>query len=85
MSELTNKRFAQPYGGEDALTDFLHPSRTATQLADIADSINTKDKVLGKRCFESTNQLDYIADGPAPDDTWTLNNGLGLTQVTPSV
>jgi len=81
---ITNKNFGQPFGSESELTDFLHPSRTATQLADATDSINTANKALGKRCYDTTNQRDYIADGSAATDTWTLNNGLGLTQVTPS-
>jgi hypothetical protein len=83
MSELTNKRFAQPYGSESELTDFLFPSRTTAQLVDVGDSINTIDKVLGKRCYEATLKLDYVADGPAPGDTWTLNDGVGGTQVSP--
>jgi hypothetical protein len=81
---ISNKSFGQPHGSETDLTDFLYPSRTTAQLADIADSINTENKVLGKRCYESTLQLDYIADGPLPADTWTLSDGLGLTSVTPS-
>jgi hypothetical protein len=84
MSELTNKRFGQPYGSESELTDFLFPSRTTAELAAAANSINTIDKVLGKRCYEATLKLDYVADGPDPTDTWTLNDGVGSTQVTPS-
>ena len=85
MSVLDNKKFAQPYSANpDELMGLLFPSRTTAQLADIADTINTENKFLGKRCYESTLQLDYIADGPLPADTWTLNNGLGLTQVTPA-
>lgn len=84
MGEITNKIFGQPYGSESELTDFLYPSRTTAQLADIANSINTANKVLGKRVYESTLQFDYIADGPLPADTWTLSDGLGATQVTPA-
>ncbi len=84
MSELTNKRFGQPYGSESELTDFLHPARATADLADKTNSINTIDKVLGKRCYESTLKLDYVADGPAPTDDWTLNDGVGSTQVTPA-
>ena len=84
MSEITNKKFGQPYCTESELTDFLHPARTTTQLADIADSINTQDKVVGKHCYNLTLRFDYIADGPLPADTWTLNDAIGSTQVTPS-
>ena len=84
MSRINMKRFAQPYTDEASMAEFIFPSRTTAQLADVADSINTENKFLGKRCYESTLQLDYIADGPAAADTWTLSNGLGATQVTPS-
>ena len=77
--------FAQPYKGTVAdVREFLNPARTTAQLADVANSINTENKYVGKRCYESTLQLDYIADGPLAADTWTLNDGLGATQVTPA-
>jgi len=85
MAELDYERFAQPYLGTAAdLQALLSPSRTTAQLADIANSINTANKFLGKRVYESTLQFDYIADGSAAADTWTLSDGLGATQVTPS-
>ena len=85
MAELDWERFAQPYiGTVDDLRELLFPSRTTAQLADVDDSINTANKFLGKRVYESTLQFDYIADGPAAADTWTLSDGLGGTQVTPS-
>ena len=84
MGEITNKIFGQPHGNELELTEYLHPHRTTAQLADIANSINTVDKVLGKHVYEETLGFGYIADGPLPADTWTLNDGLGATQVTPS-
>ena len=85
MSSFDMKQLAQPFVVSPAeIQDFFFPARTTAQLADVADSVNTKNKFAGKRCYESTLQLDYIADGPLPADTWTLNNGLGLTQVTPA-
>lgn len=84
MGALTNKIFGQPHGDELELTEFLFPHRTTAQLADEFNSINQVDKVLGKHCYEETLSFDYIADGPDPTDTWTLNDGLGGTQVTPS-
>ena len=82
---LRFQEFAQPFTGTEAdLRDLLTPARTTTQLADATDSVNTADKYVGKRCYNSTLQIDYIADGPGATDTWTLNDGLGLTQVTPS-
>ena len=85
MAELSWERFAQPYIGNVAdLRELLAPSRTTAQLAAVGDSINTANKFLGKRCYEATLQLDYIADGPLAADTWTLSDGLGGTQVTPA-
>ena len=79
------KALAQPYVGSVAeYQDILFPARATADLADATDSVNTANKFLGKRCYESTLQLDYIADGPAATDTWTLNDGIGSTQVTPS-
>lgn len=85
MSEITDYQIAQPYKGTpEEVMEFFNPARTTTQLADATDSINTKNKRLGRTCYNSTLQLLYVADGPAPTDTWTLINGLGTTQVTPS-
>ena len=85
MAQLDWKQFSQPYlGTVDDLRELLNPARTTTQLADIANTINTDNKFLGKRVYESTLQFDYIADGPLAADTWTLSDGLGGTQVTPS-
>jgi hypothetical protein len=85
MSELTYQTFAQPYTVDPAeLQDLLTPARTTTQLADAGDTVNTKNKFLGKRCYNLTLKRDYIADGPAATDDWTLNDGVGSTQVTPS-
>ena len=79
------KALAQPYVGSVAeFQAILFPTRTATQLADAADTINTADKFQGKQVYETTNGFGYFADGPDPTDTWTLNDGLGATQVTPS-
>ena len=76
---------AQPYTAEPhELWDVLFPAVTTAQLADKDHRINTEDKFLGRQVYESTLKLAYIADGPDPTDDWTLNDGLGLTQVTPA-
>jgi len=85
MAVMDYKQLSQPYVGSEAdMQELLSPSRTTAQLADIANSINTANKFLGKRVYESTLQFDYIADGPLAADTWTLSDGLGATQVTPA-
>ena len=85
MPPIDMDQLTQPYvGTTDDMAALLNPVRTTAQLADVDDTINTIDKRLGRRCYESTLNLDYIADGPLAADTWTLNDGLGLTTVTPS-
>jgi hypothetical protein len=79
------KQLSQPYVGTVAeIQDLLNPARTTTQLADVANSVNTENKYLGKRCYDLTLSRDFVADGSAAADTWTLNDGVGSTQVTPS-
>ena len=79
------KQFAQPYVGSPAeMQDFLNPARTTLQIADIANSVNTQNKYAGKTVFDTDLFLGYIAVGPAAVDDWYLNDGLGLTTVTPS-
>ena len=64
--------------------DVLFPVVTTAQLADEDHRVNVKDKFLGRQVYELTLKLNYTADGSGPTDKWTLNDGLGLTQVTPS-
>jgi len=79
------QQLGQPYSGTvAAIQDLLFPVRTAVQILDVADEINTVDKFEGRQVYNSTNQWIYIADGSLPADTWTLNDGLGATQVTPT-
>jgi len=85
QNKIEFQTFAQPYTAEPTdITDLLHPARTAAEIADVADKINTFNKFQGRQVYDVTNGLGYFADGPAPDDTWTLNDGIGSTQVTPS-
>lgn len=80
------KKMAQVYAGanEAEVQQFFFPTATTAELASSVSGINLHNKFAGKRCYETTLDLDYIANGPAATDTWTLNDGLGLTVVTPS-
>lgn len=85
MSEMNFDVLRSPYPASNAeMQDLLFPVRTAAQIADATNSINTKNKFQGRQVYDTTNQRGYIADGSAATDTWTLNDGLGATQVTPS-
>jgi len=57
---------------------------TVAELGDIADTINTVGKFLGKQVYDTAGGLLYAADGPLAADTWTLIDGVGLTQTTPA-
>jgi hypothetical protein len=64
--------------------DVLFPAVTTAQLADMDHRINIEDKFEGRQVYELTLNLNYTANGSGPTSTWTLNDGLGLTTVTPS-
>lgn len=55
---------------------------TATQLAAIADAVNTTGKAAGTIVFETTNSYLYIATGANANSTWVLADGTGA--VTPA-
>lgn len=84
-TRLDFRILAQPYTPtKKEFIDVFFPTVTTAQLADATHRINVKDKFLGRQVYESTLKLAYVADGPDPTDDWTLNDGLGATQVTPS-
>ena len=84
-SRIDMKRIAANSTVEKSqFTDVMFAAVTTGQLADEDHRINTVDKFIGKTVYELTLKLNYTADGPLPADTWTLNDGLGLTSVTPS-
>ena len=61
----------------------IEASLTATELADVADAINTTGKYRGKIVWEETNDRVYAASGPNAADPWYLvANDIGA--VTPS-
>jgi len=69
---------------KEEFEEVMFPTATTAELADATARINTLDKFLGRRVYESTLKLMYVADGPDATDDWTLIDGLGATQVTPS-
>lgn len=77
MAILDYERFAQPYIGTVAeIQDLLFPVRTTAQLAAIGNAINTKDKFVGKRVFDSTKGQPVWADTAAAGGTWSLSTGV---------
>jgi hypothetical protein len=84
-TRLNAKILAAPYTVDvQDFLDVLFPAVTTAQLADEDHRINTEDKFVGRMVYESTLGFNYTADGALPASTWTLNDGLGATQVTPS-
>lgn len=59
-------------------------AETVANLGTAAHAINTVGKYIGKIVYDTAGGLAYAADGPDPTDTWTLLDGVGATQTTPS-
>lgn len=58
------------------------PSDTATNIADIASSINTVGKYEGLMVWDTTNKRQMRAAGSLPEDEWAVVDG--SLQVIPS-
>ncbi len=77
MAEMDYKQLSQPYTGTVAdLQNLLSPVRTTAQLAAIGNSINTKDKFVGKRVFDTTLGRPVYADAATAAGTWSLSTGV---------
>ena len=59
-------------------------AETVANLSDKADTINTVGKYVGKLVYDTAGGLLYAADGVTDVSTWTLIDGVGSTQTTPS-
>ena len=55
---------------------------TATNIADIANAVNTSGKAAGTIVFDTTNSKIKVATGADADSTWV--DADGTTAVTPS-
>ena len=90
MPKITDKQFAQPYvGSVDEMRAFLNPVRTVAQVTDIADTINTEDKYIGKQVFVSdaggtgtTGQI-FVAVGATAGALWSDPTGATAANITP--
>lgn len=70
-------------GGVDATAAYIQiPTATATEIADIADAINTANKAAGSIAFDTTNSKLKIATGANANSTWV--DADGTNAVTPS-
>lgn len=84
-TRLDYSLFSQPYSPTKAdITSLLFPVWTVANLGDIDHDVNVTDKFAGRQVYDVATGLLYIADGPAANDTWTLIDGVGSTQTTPS-
>ena len=82
MGEITMKSMGQPYGTEAEMLEFLFPSRTSTQLQDVADSINTTGKFAGRQVWNTTTGLPAFATDGTPTGVWLsadITVGIDLT------
>lgn len=60
---------------------FIFPVATAAALGDIANPVNTTDKVIGKSVVDLATGVIYTATGSAAADPW---KGSNATTVTPA-
>jgi len=60
----------------------VFPSSTAAEIADVADAINTTNKVAGKGVLDTTNNRLMIASGSAAADPWYVADA--SASVTPA-
>ncbi len=73
MAQMNWRIISQPYiGAEVDMQDTVFPARTTTELANVADRINTEDKYLGKMVFDSTLGQPVFASGAAAAATWSV-------------
>jgi nitrous oxidase accessory protein NosD len=56
-------------------------TQTAAVIADVASTINTSNKVIGRLCWDGTNTRLMVASGMAADDPWYVADG--SSSVTP--
>lgn len=56
--------------------------KTAAQIADSSDPINTTNKVQGREVWDTTNKRKLRASGSGATDEWAVVDG--SAQVTPS-
>ena len=69
-------------GGVDA-TYLQVPALAATAIADVADAVNTANKVAGTVVLDTTNSRLMIALGADADSDWVAGDDSSTT-VTPS-
>ena len=70
-------------GGVSATSAYVQINAVAaTAIADVADAINTANKVAGTIVLDTTNSRIMVATGDAADDDWAVADGSAT--VTPS-
>jgi len=70
-------------GGVDASAAYVKiNSATATEIADVADAINTANKAAGTIVLDTTNSRIMVAVGGDADSDWAVADGSAT--VTPS-
>lgn len=70
-------------GNVDATAGYIQlRTAAATEIADIADAINTSGKAAGTIAFDTTNSKIKVATGADADSTWV--DADGTNAVTPS-
>ena len=84
--QINLQQFTQPYkdkyiglGSEEGMNNFLNPTATTAELADVTSDINTRDKFTGKPAYDSTLGSPVWASGASPSDSWDpVASGSGI-------
>ena len=74
--------YIEATGADTFQTRKLFPTATATEIADIADAVNTSGKFEGQLIWDTTNKRMLRASGSAAGDDWEVVDG--SAQVTPA-
>lgn len=74
---MAQTRFSGPVASDNG---FIFPTATAANLADIANAVNTTNKVTGKTVMDIATGVIYVATGSTAASVW---KGSDATTVTP--
>jgi len=74
---MAQTRFSGPVASDNG---FIFPTDTAANLALVANTVNTINKVTGKTVIDIATGVIYVATGAAADAVW---KGSNATTVTP--
>ena len=76
---MARTTFSGPVASDNG---FIYPTATAANLGDIANVVNTTDKVTGKTVIDIATGIIYVATGSAAASAWKGSDG--TSSITPA-